>query len=138
MSKMLIDTNVLVYSKDKSSVFHRASISVFNGSDQLYTTSKNLAEYYAVVTKGNAPLLSPLEAIHDITEFALYCTILYPTLLSHQKLFELIRKYQPKGLKVHDFEIASIALVSGVPNVATFNQGDFKQITGMDVLVPAM
>ncbi len=136
MSKLLIDTNVLVYLKDTSSVFHEASVRLFKGNHQFYTTSKNLSEYYAVVTKGETPLLAPQEALHDITEFALYCTVLYPTLLSQQKLSELIEKHQPKGLKVHDFEIASIALVSGVLNIATFNHGDFQRITGVEVTVP--
>ncbi len=138
MSKLLIDTNVLVYSKDTSSVFHEASVKLFKGQDQFYTTSKNLSEYYAVVTKGETPLLTPQEALHDITEFALYCTILYPTVLSHQKLSELVKKYQPKGLKIHDFEIASIALISDVLSVVTFNRNDFQQITGIEVIVPAL
>lgn len=138
MSKLLIDTNILVYSKDRSSIFHQASVGLFKGRDQFYTTSKNLSEYYAVVTKGETPLLTPQEALHDITEFALYCTVLYPTVLSHQKLSELIKRYQPKGLKIHDFEIASIALVSGVLNVATFNRSDFQQIVEIEIIVPTL
>ncbi|MCW5910457.1 MAG: PIN domain-containing protein [Cyclobacteriaceae bacterium] len=138
MSKLLIDTNVLVYLKDTSSAFHRASVKLFKGNDQFYTTSKNLSEYYAVVTKGEKPLLTPQEALHDITEFALYCTILFPSYLSYQKLSELIKKYHPKGLRVHDFEIASIALVNNVLNVATFNRSDFQQITGIEVTVPVL
>ncbi len=34
MNKILIDTNVLIYAKDASSIYHRASLSVFdNESD---------------------------------------------------------------------------------------------------------
>jgi predicted nucleic acid-binding protein len=76
MSRLLIDTNILVYSKDISSAFHRASIKLFKGTDHLFTTSKNLAEYYAVVTKGEKPFLTATEALNDLTEFASYCEVL--------------------------------------------------------------
>jgi len=40
----------------------------------------------------------------------------------------LMTRYQPKGLKVHDFEIISIGLAHGVHEVATFNTKDFKSV----------
>jgi predicted nucleic acid-binding protein len=85
MSRILVDTNVLVYVKDISSSFHKAAISLFNGKDELFTTTKNLAEYYAVVTKGEHALLNPLEALHDINEFVSICSLLYPN-SSSQKI----------------------------------------------------
>lgn len=112
MSRLLIDTNVLVYSKDISSAFHLASVKLVKGPDQLFTTSKNLAEYFAVVTKGETPFLTPSEALDDLREFASYCEVLYPTPLTFQKLEELIQRCHPKGLTIHDVEIASIALVN--------------------------
>lgn len=136
MSRLLIDTNILVYSKDISSAFHLASTKLFKGPDQLFTTSKNLAEYYAVVTKGEAPFLSATEALDDLTEFSSYCEVLYPTPLSFRKLQELIQLYSPKGLRIHDIEIASIAMVNNIAKVATFNRQDFQKIEGMEVVVP--
>lgn len=79
MSKLLVDTNILIYSKDSSSVFHDFAERVIKSNTKLYTTSKNLSEYYAVVTKGSSPLLSPLEALKDISVNSLpswrYCTL---------------------------------------------------------------
>lgn len=138
MSRLLIDTNVLVYSKDISSGFHQASIKLFKGPHHLFTTSKNLAEYYAVVTKGETPVLTATEALKDLTEFVSYCEVLYPTPVSFRKLQELIQLYQPKGLTIHDIEIASIAMVNGVDKVATFNRQDFQRIIGIEVVVPGV
>lgn len=103
MSKILVDTNVLIYAKDASSVYHKAAISVFNSKNDLLLTSKNLTEYYAVTTKGSQPLLAPSEALLDINEFISTCTLLFPSAASHQQLSMLILKYKPKGLLVHDF-----------------------------------
>jgi len=65
MNKLLIDTNILIYSKDSSSRFHSAAVKIIRGNFQLFTTSKNLSEYYAVVTKGANPFLTPAEALND-------------------------------------------------------------------------
>lgn len=136
MSRLLIDTNILVYSKDVSSAFHRASIELFKGPDHLFTTSKNLAEYYAVVTKGETPFLTAKEALNDLAEFVSHCEVLYPTPLSFRKLQELIQRYSPKGLTIHDIEIASIAMVNDVTKIATFNRQDFQRIAEIEVVVP--
>lgn len=136
MNKLLIDTNVLIYSKDTSSIFHKASINLLEGKDQLFVASKSLAEYYAVVTRGQTPLLTPSEALNDIHEFVMYFEVLYPSLVSYQKLLELVKIYAPKGLKIHDFEIASIALVNEIDKIATFNRSDFQQIVDLEVIVP--
>jgi len=136
MSKVLLDTNILVYSKDTSSVFHDASKKMFFNSDEHFITSKNLSEYYCVVTKGENSLLTPQEALNDLTEFVVHCKILYPNQYSYQKLIELLKTHRLKGLKVHDFEIASIALANGINKIVTFNKPDFRTISELEVIVP--
>lgn len=134
MNRLLIDTNILIYSKDSSSSFHSVALNVIQGNFKLFTTSKNLSEYYAVVTKGVNPLLTPAEALSDVHEFSALCEILYPSPVSQQKLLELITIHQPKGLKIHDLEIAAIALVSKINSIATINTSDFKNIQGLNVV----
>ncbi|MGF1671734.1 MAG: hypothetical protein ACFCU6_14915 [Balneolaceae bacterium] len=41
---------------------------------------------------------------------------------------DLMNRYQPKGLNVHDFEIISIGLAHRIHEVATFNTKDFKSV----------
>ncbi|HMV10136.1 MAG TPA: type II toxin-antitoxin system VapC family toxin [Cyclobacteriaceae bacterium] len=135
MSKLLVDTNILIYSKDSSSVFHDFAERIITSDAKLFTTSKNLSEYYAVVTKGNSPLLSPLEALKDISEFVSVLEVWYPSPISHEKLMQLATKYQPKGLKIHDLEIAAICLVNGIDTIATVNKSDFQNIEGLTIVV---
>lgn len=52
MNKIFIDTNVLIYAKDKSSSYHERSIKLLSQPFHFYTSSKNLSEYFAVVTRG--------------------------------------------------------------------------------------
>ena len=134
MNRLLIDTNILVYAKDVSSVFHQLSTTLLKSDNQLFTTSKNLTEYYAVVTKGENPLLHPTEALQDLIDFSSICTILFPTEASTQLLSQFVSKHLPKGLKIHDFEIAAIALSSGVNRIATINKSDFLKIDNLEII----
>lgn len=47
---------------------------------------------------------------------------------------DLMNWYQPKKLKVHDFEIISIGLANGLHEVAAFNAKDFKSVKELSLL----
>jgi predicted nucleic acid-binding protein len=128
MSKVLVDTNILIYAKDIASIYHDASLIFLKQPDEYFISIKNLTEYYAVVTKGEKPLLTPFEAWHDLEEFSSFFTVLYPTPVSQQHLAQLILQYAPKGILIHDFEITAIALANGINKIATFNKSDFQTI----------
>ena len=71
------------------------------------------------------PLADALSVIDDLK---LLLTVLYPTEKSYDILLGLLSKYQPAGLKIHDFEIVSIGLANQVEQIATFNTKDFASI----------
>ncbi len=48
---------------------------------------------------------------------------------------DLLRKYQPIGLQIHDFEIVSIALSNQVATIATFNKKDFNKVSEIELYV---
>lgn len=135
MSKLLVDTNILVYGIDEDSKFFAQSRNILNSSEyQLITTSKNLLEFLAVVTRNTGYDLKielALEIVNDIIEGI---QILYPNQDSLAIFLELMDRYKPTGLKVHDFEIISIGLAAGVDRVATFNEKDFKNIKEISLM----
>ena len=52
MSKVLLDTNVLIYSIDEESkYFKKAQNLISEQKIDLFTTSKNLSEFLAVITR---------------------------------------------------------------------------------------
>lgn len=137
MSRILLDTNVLVYAVDKSSKYHHWSKKFF--SDEKYdccTTSKNLSEFLVVTTRGEEPLLSTEDAVSDVRDFRAICTVLYPDPLSTDLYTELCSQHQIKGLAIHDCEIASIGLSNQVNQIATVNKKDFRQIDELTVVSP--
>ena len=53
--RILIDTNILIYSIDVDSKFHRKSIKLLlNPDNELYTTSKNISEFLVVLTRAES------------------------------------------------------------------------------------
>lgn len=129
MSKILVDTNILVYGIDEeSSFFKRARKILEQEKYQLVTTSKNLIEFLAVTTKASGYNLKNDTALEIIEEIIQGIEIVYPTQESMAIFLDLMNRYEPKGLKVHDFEIISIGLAHGIHEVATFNIKDFKSV----------
>lgn len=100
----------------------------------MHTTSKNLAEYYAVTTRGVSPLLTSEDALADLYEFSANFVVLFPNELSLTILKELIKVHSPKGLLIHDFEIAAISLANDITRIATVNAEDFKNIERIEVV----
>ena len=136
MNKCFLDTNILVYAKDQSSIYHTWSLDIIEGPMECVTSSKNLLEYFAVVTKGHEPMLAPVEAETDLNEFMDSFEILFPNGSSFQICLDLAGNHQPKGLLIHDFEIAAIAIANGISKLATVNAGDFKVIEELDLICP--
>ena len=53
MSKILVDTNILIYTVDQDSKFHTKSKQfVQNTSYDLYTTLKNISKFLVLLTRG--------------------------------------------------------------------------------------
>ncbi|MCH8569040.1 MAG: PIN domain-containing protein [Balneolales bacterium] len=127
MNKILIETNILVYGFDEESTFFEKARKILEQEKyQLVTTSKNLIEFLAVTTKSSGYNLENNIALEIIEEIIQGIEIVYPTQESMAIFLDLMNRYQPKGLKVHDFEIISIGLAQGIHEVATFNSKDFK------------
>lgn len=129
MNNLLIDTNVLIYAIDHDSVYFEKAQNIFYDKNvSLFTTSKNISEFLTVITRYPENGLSIYEALKAIDDFSSFIQILYPTEITYKKFLNILDIYQPIGLKIHDFEIASIGLANGIHQIATFNQKDFKYI----------
>lgn len=63
-----------------------------------------------------------------IEDFTNAITILYPDAESFLLFKDLLQKYQPIGLQIHDYEILSIGLSNQITTIATFNEKDFNKV----------
>jgi predicted nucleic acid-binding protein len=135
MNNILLDTNFLIYSIDEDSKFFSRTQNILeNDQLKLFTTSKNISEFLAVITRIPDASISIDNAIKIVRDFETIFSILYPSPISFSILNNLLQKYKPTGLKIHDFEIISIGLAYQVNTIATFNIKDFKNISEINLL----
>jgi len=133
MNKLLIDTNVFIYDIDKSSKYHNPANEILNSDKELYTTTKNISEYFAVLTKLELNYEKILSYYLDIKRNV---NILYPSKKSLLLFEELLEKYRPKGNRIYDIEIVSVMASYKIPLLGTFNLKDFTHIDEIDIYKP--
>lgn len=131
---ILVDTNILIYAYDGQSAFNKTAINILNDpSYSLFVSTKNLSEFFAVLSKQNQPFLKVYQFYEAILENT---SVLFPNKDSLLLFEELMKKYQPKGNRVYDLEIISIALAFGVQTLCTINAKDFAGISEIILLTP--
>jgi predicted nucleic acid-binding protein len=101
----------------------------------LFTSSKNISEFLCATTRGDQPILSIADALRVVKHYRSILEVLYADHNSSVRLEELLQIHQARGLKIHDYEIAAIALANGISKIATFNAKDFTGISGLELIV---
>jgi predicted nucleic acid-binding protein len=134
-NSILIDTNILVYAVDADSKFHKkAHQFLSNPFLKLFTTTKNISEFLVVLTRNTETDVTTSECLEILTNLLVDVVVLYPTPITLHVFNNLIRKYNPRELWIHDMEIASIAIAHGISVIATNNIADFSRIKEIEVI----
>lgn len=129
MNNVLLDTNILLYAIDEESKYFKSVQRLLNTDTiNFFTTSKNISEFLSVITRIPNSSISVEKALFILNDFQNSLRILYPTEESNVIFIDLLKKYTPNGLKIHDYEIVSIALSNKIKNIATINKKDFERI----------
>jgi hypothetical protein len=69
MSKILLDTNVLIYAVDEESSFYPASRALLDSEHELFTSCKNISEFLAVLTRAPITSISLEDALATVDDF---------------------------------------------------------------------
>ena len=126
MVAVLIDTNVLVYAHDRGEFDKQGhAINTLNrlqvtGSGRL--SAQCLAEFFSVVTRGSAPMLTATEAARQVEWLVRAWPVLDVTL---QVVLEAIRGVREHQFSFWDAQIWAAARLNQVPVVFSedFNSG---------------
>ncbi len=130
-TKIWVDSNIFVYAYDANSGFHADAVAFLSTPNfDFYTSTKNISEYFAVLSKQNAPFDKVFRFYQDILQ---NCTMVFPTKTSLAIFENLLKKYQPRGNRVFDLEIVSMAIASGIPEICTVNVKDFSGVVEITV-----
>ncbi len=131
-TNIVVDTNIFLYALDDQNLYHsRAATLLNNPSYTLHMTTKNVSEYFAVASKLNIDFVKAFAFYKQICTNA---TLLFTDNQSLLVFENLLQKYQPRGNKVFDLEIVSIALAHQISIIATVNAKDFDSFSEITVL----
>jgi|CXWL01.1.fsa_nt_gi toxin-antitoxin system PIN domain toxin len=142
--RVLVDTNVLVYSLFADSEHHAAANRLLDkaqdGELTLCLAPQVLAELYAVITDSRRVTspYEPEEAIETIELFlAMPGVVLLP--VPHDlvlRWIELLRQHPVRRGEVFDLQLIALMLANDVQSVYTFNVTDFSRFTQISTLTP--
>jgi len=123
-AKYLVDTNILLYTLDKKSPFHKESVKIMNNKRraELVVAQQNLLELVAVLRRGfKVPLK---QAIADAQIFANNLKLIFPRPQTWLTFTGLAEKVRPT-IYPFDIFLAATMLDNGIDKIITANKKDF-------------
>jgi predicted nucleic acid-binding protein len=127
--KILIDTNIIVYSINKSSPKSEVARTFLqNNANHLYLAHQNILEALRVLTHKKFPTpMTIKEAIFAVHKIADACGIIAPNYMTYPIAFEFIKKHSLNADKIFDAYLAATALSNTITSIATDNSKDFQK-----------
>lgn len=138
-----VDTNVLLTASDADRFQHRACLSLLEsgmaGEVSLFVSGQIFREYLVVATrplKGNGLGMPVTRALDNLVAFRQCIRVLDENGSVVQRLARLIRKYEVRGKRIHDCNIAATMIEHGLKSLITLNPRDFDEIEQLDLAEP--
>ncbi len=138
---LLVDTNVLLAATDRSRIEHARAQQLFGRcrSAGLHPTwcGQVMREYLVVATRpiaANGLGLSLTDALENVVRFRRHMVLLDETEQVALTLLKLVRDPETTGKRVHDANLAAVALTHGVPAIVTLDAGGFAAYRGVKML----
>ena len=133
MARYLVDTNVLLRAAAPKSDHHAAAVQAIkrlaSRGEELFLVPQVLVEFWAVATRpvevngyGWPAKVAGAKVAELLREFPL----LPETPAVFFEWLRLVGRHGIVGKQVHDARLVALLHVHGVPNLLTFNVGDFQ------------
>lgn len=142
-TKVLIDTNVLIYATLRQDSRHTQAKAIFDaaasGNLKACISVQNLSEMYPNLT---GPKMHPTDSpsvarkkIESISRLR-YLEVLPVTQSVVAKALELCEQYDIRKQNYFDMQLVAVMLLNGVSTLMTENVKDFAQVKDVQVLSP--
>ena len=144
-TRILFDTNVLVYAHDAASRFHNDSVAlllqVFQKNVQGLLAEQNIVELYRMLTNqvamtGNALTPQQAQTLIKTTYLNGIFEIIYPDFSTLDLLLNLAVTRNTTSAKIFDLRLAALGLEAQTDHFATYNLRDFQQIDHLNAIDP--
>ena len=141
-----VDTNVLLRYAFPNDAAHGVAVAaltkLFTRGDIPVVFPQVIAEFRVVVTRPVARYgygSAPPDADRLLDGIERFCPLMVEPPDSYLLWRRFVVQHGVSGKPTHDARLAAVAIAAGVPNVLTFNTGDFARYAadGLNVIDPA-
>jgi len=128
MKEILLDTNILIYTINESSLYHtKAKRFINNHLSALVVSDQTVNEALRILTHNKfARPLTSRQAMRAVKNISNECTHISPNLHTRNLFFDLVKKYNVTSNNIYDAYLAATALSNSISQIATNNAKDFK------------
>lgn len=141
---VLLDTNILIslmpVEREHSSLVHKTVRQLLTQGLILHIVPQNLYEFWTVCTRPVGPLnglgFSTDEALQEINRVKEQFTLLADDQAIYPVWEQLVAEYRITGRRCFDARLVAAMKVHGLTEILTFNDRDFRQFSGISVIVP--
>ena len=141
--RYLADTNILLRTAEPSHPMHPETVAaigrLLHDGEELCVFPQNLIEFWAVATRPvsvNGLGMTTAEAESELARIK----SLFRLLLDTPEIFfaweTLVVQHGVSGKSTHDARIVAAMSVHAITDLLTFNGGDFKRYSGINVVSP--
>lgn len=135
---MLIDSNILIYAINVGSSKHKSAQKFLKETEGNFEVAdQNIFETLMIITHPKFPKpMEPKVAVNTISKLVESFQIIIPNRRTHLLAFQLIDKFEIRGIRVFDAYLAATAFSNDINQIATDNVKDFKIFSSIAVFNP--
>lgn len=138
----IIDSNILVYAYNRSSLQHKTAATFVEEiieQHQPYLTSQNVIEFYSTITnpKRVESPLSHMQATSKVAQLVNggFYKLVNPLPTTLSRLVELLKKITVQSTEIFDLQIAATMLDHGIDTIYTADTKIFTKV-GLNAINP--
>lgn len=141
----LVDTNIFLRVAKRNDPARQITLAALRllaaQQEDLCYTTQTLVEFWNVCTRPTTARgglgLSVQVTDRKVRLIEKRFRLLPESLATHQEWRRLVTAHAVEGVQVHDTMLVAVMNVHNIPNLLTFNKGDFKRFSGITALDPA-
>lgn len=144
MSRLLVDTNILLRIVETTSPLHEAAVEatdfLWQQGDTLCLVPQNIYEFWATATRPagvNGLGMTHQAAESHVADFLQLFVFLRDERTIFRHWHQLVNQHQVYGLQAHDARLAAAMKRHDIKRVLTFDLNIFRRFDGIEVLDPA-
>ena len=137
--KILLDSNILIYSLNKGSNYYTKAVNILGSRKNFCIAEQNIIEAYRVITSNKQfadKVYTPSKAWKQLGIIVDNVPMIFKSERTLGLLQDLVLKYKLVSYQIYDAALVALMIENGVNEIYTNNDKDFKKFKEIKVINP--